>query len=105
MAWRFQEEEVVSYSQVDSTKDFVCTGENSPSPALDIRVAHGMRGFLTVMIYFLINLGAILRVFRPRTSLSTSLVLSLSGIAWSGAYLLFARVYSPFIFRPSFDEE
>lgn len=62
-------------------------------------------GPMTVMIYSLVNLGAILRVFGPATSLSTPLVLSLSAMAWSGAYLLFALVYGRYLLRPSLDKE
>lgn len=61
-------------------------------------------GLLTVCIYILVNLGAMLRVFGPSTDLSTNLVLWLAGISWSGAYLLFALVYGPFLLRPSVDE-
>ena len=62
-------------------------------------------GPMTIMIYSLVNVGAILRVFGPATDISTSLVLSLSAMAWSGGYLLFAFVYGPYLFRPSLDEE
>ena len=62
-------------------------------------------GPMTVMIYVLVNLGAILRVFGPATDLSTPLVLTLAAMAWSGAYLLFALVYGPFLLRQSLDEE
>jgi uncharacterized protein involved in response to NO len=62
-------------------------------------------GPMTVMIYSLVNLGAMLRVFGPATDLSTSLVLGLSAVAWSSAYLLFALIYGPFLLRPSLDEE
>ena len=60
---------------------------------------------MTIMIYSLVNLGAMLRVFGPTTDLSTSLVLGLSAIVWSSGYLLFAVVYGPFLLRPSLDEE
>lgn len=60
---------------------------------------------MTVIIYVLVNLGAMLRVFGPATDLSTSLILGLSAIVWSGAYLLFAIVYGPFLLRPSLNEE
>jgi len=62
-------------------------------------------GPITVMIYILVNLGALLRVFGPASALSTPLVLSLSAMAWSGAYLLFALVYGRYLLRPSLDEE
>ena len=62
-------------------------------------------GPMTVVIYSLVNMGAILRVFGPATELSTSLVLSLSAMIWSSGYLLFAVVYGPFLLGPDLDEE
>lgn len=61
-------------------------------------------GATTVVIYMLVTLGAFLRVFGPITDVPTTLVLELAAIAWSGAYLLFALVYGPFLLRPSLDE-
>ena len=61
-------------------------------------------GPLTVFIYMLVNLGALLRVFGPMTGLPTNLVLGLAAVGWSGAYVLFAMVYGPFLLRPSLDE-
>ncbi len=58
----------------------------------------------TVGIYLLVTLGAILRVFGPSTGLSTTLVLGSAAASWSGAYLLFALVYGPFLLRPSLEE-
>jgi uncharacterized protein involved in response to NO len=61
-------------------------------------------GPTTVLIYLLVNVGALLRVFGPTTGLPINLVLGLAAAAWSGAYLLFALVYGPFLLRPSLDE-
>jgi uncharacterized protein involved in response to NO len=61
-------------------------------------------GPLTVFIYMLVNLGALLRAVGPTTSLPTNIVLGLAAVGWSGAYLLFAVVYGPFLLRPSLDE-
>jgi uncharacterized protein involved in response to NO len=61
-------------------------------------------GPLTVCIYMLVNVGAVLRVFGPMTGLSTNLVMGAAAGSWSGAYLLFAMVYGPFLLRPSLDE-
>jgi uncharacterized protein involved in response to NO len=61
-------------------------------------------GPLTVLIYMLVNLGALVRVFGPMTDLPANLVLAVAAGSWSGAYLLFALVYGPFILRPSLDE-
>lgn len=59
---------------------------------------------MTIAIYILVNLGALLRVFGPATGLPVSLALSAAAVAWSGAYLLFAAVYGPYLIRPSLDE-
>ncbi len=58
----------------------------------------------TVCVYVLVILGAALRVFGPTTGVPTNLVLGFAGAAWSGAYLLFAVVYGPYLIRPSLDE-
>jgi len=62
-------------------------------------------GPMTILIYSLVNLGALLRVFGPATDLPTPLILGLSAMAWSGAYLLFALVYGRYLLRPSLDED
>lgn len=61
-------------------------------------------GPLTVFIYTLVTLGALLRVVGPTTGLPTNLMLGLAVVGWSGAYLLFAVVYGPFLLRPSLDD-
>ena len=61
-------------------------------------------GPMTVFIYTLITLGALLRVFGPIADLPTTLKLGLAAIGWSGAYVLFALVYGPYLLRPSLDE-
>ncbi len=61
-------------------------------------------GPLTVFIYTLVTLGALLRVVGPTTGLPMNLVLGLAAGGWSGAYLLFAVVYGPCLLRPSLDE-
>ena len=61
-------------------------------------------GPLTVLIYILVNLGAVLRVFGPMTDLPTNFVLGVAAVSWSGAYLLFAMFYGPFLLRQSLDE-
>ena len=61
-------------------------------------------GPMTVAIYILVNLGAILRVFGPATGLSTNVMLGFAAVCWSGAYLLFAVIYGPLLSRPSIDE-
>jgi uncharacterized protein involved in response to NO len=61
-------------------------------------------GPMTVGIYTLVNVGAVLRVFGPSSDLPIHAVLGLAAVCWSGAYLLFAAVYGPFLLRPSLDE-
>jgi uncharacterized protein involved in response to NO len=61
----------------------------------------------TVAMYLLINVGALLRVFAPNVDPPTTLsyaMLGLSAFSWSGAYLLFAVVYGPYLLCPSLDE-
>jgi uncharacterized protein involved in response to NO len=69
------------------------------------RLRHADR--LTVAMYILVNIGAFLRIFAPNSETPTALthaMLGLSALSWSGAYLLFAIVYGPFLVRPSLDE-
>ncbi|HEU4500906.1 MAG TPA: NnrS family protein [Nitrospira sp.] len=64
-------------------------------------------GLMTVVIYVLVNVGAILRIVSPASDAPTALthlVLGLSALAWSGAYLLFALVYGSILVRPSLHE-
>lgn len=61
----------------------------------------------TVLIYGLVNLGAVLRVVAPTPDAPTTLthlMLGLAAIGWSGAYVLFALSYGPFLLRPSLDD-
>jgi uncharacterized protein involved in response to NO len=62
---------------------------------------------LTVAMYLLVNAGALLRIFAPNAETPTVLthaILGLSALGWSGAYLLFAVHYGPYLVRPSLDE-
>jgi uncharacterized protein involved in response to NO len=62
---------------------------------------------VTVLIYVLVNLGAMLRIFVPTPDAPTALtylMLGLAAVGWSGAYILFALTYGPFLIRPSLDE-
>ena len=61
-------------------------------------------GPATLCIYVLVTVGAILRVFGSITGLPSNLVLGSAAVGWSGAYLLFAVVYGPFLLRPTLDE-
>jgi uncharacterized protein involved in response to NO len=69
------------------------------------RVRHADR--LTMTIYLLVNVGALLRIFTPHSDIPTTVtyaMLGLSAFCWSGAYLLFAFVYGPLLVRPGLDE-
>ena len=44
-------------------------------------------GPVTVFIYTLVTLGAMLRIFGPTTDLPATLVLGLAAVGWSGAYV------------------
>jgi uncharacterized protein involved in response to NO len=64
-------------------------------------------GVMTVVIYALVNVGAILRVCAPASDApneTMNLLLGLAAVGWSGAYLLFAVVYGPILVRPGLDE-
>ena len=64
-------------------------------------------GPVTVAMYLLVSLGALLRIFAPGTAAPTTLthlVLGLAALCWSGAYVLFALVYGAYLLRPSLDE-
>jgi uncharacterized protein involved in response to NO len=64
-------------------------------------------GPVTVVIYVCVNVGAVLRVFVPTPDSPTVWTYGMLGVAaasWSGAYLLFALIYGPFLVRPSLDE-
>ncbi|MGQ0556434.1 MAG: NnrS family protein [Nitrospiraceae bacterium] len=62
---------------------------------------------LTMAMYVLVNLGALLRIFSPNSVTPTALtqaMLGLSALGWSGAYLLFALHYGRYLLRASRDE-
>ncbi|WP_454064051.1 NnrS family protein [Candidatus Nitrospira salsa] len=59
---------------------------------------------VTVLIYLLINIGAILRVFGPSLHLPEPFLLNVAAACWSGAYVVFAIVYGPILLKPSLDE-
>ena len=67
------------------------------------RIKHA--GPLTVMIYFLVNLGAILRVFGPSLTLSGDVMIGVAAGCWSGAYLLFIVGYGHMLFGRSLEED
>jgi uncharacterized protein involved in response to NO len=66
------------------------------------RIKHA--GPLTVLIYLLINLGALLRVFAPSLTASGDAMLVMAAGCWSGAYLLFVVRYGPMLFGRDLEE-
>ncbi len=60
-------------------------------------------GPVTVAMYLLMTIGALVRVFGPSTDFSMTLVLATAGAGWSGAYLLFFAVYGPYVLRPDIE--
>ncbi len=60
-------------------------------------------GPMTALIYLLVNFGAMLRLLAPMIDGSTTLILALATVGWSGAYLMFAVLYGPYLLRPSLD--
>jgi uncharacterized protein involved in response to NO len=62
---------------------------------------------MTVVMYVLVNVGAIVRVLAPAAdspTILTNLVLGIAALCWSGAYLLFAIVYARMLVGPSLEE-
>jgi uncharacterized protein involved in response to NO len=53
----------------------------------------------TVSIYILVTLGAVLRVLAPFMGDLYAPVLVIGGVAWSGAFALFAVAYAPMLVR------
>jgi uncharacterized protein involved in response to NO len=51
----------------------------------------------TTVIYILITIAAILRVYEPFLNESGSLILSLSGIFWTLSFALFIFIYFPIL--------
>ena len=66
------------------------------------RIKHA--GPPTVLIYLLVNLGAIIRTFGPSLHFPTDVSLSLAAACWSGAYLLFVGAYGRILLGPSLEE-
>ena len=51
-------------------------------------------GPVTTAIYLLVTTAALLRLMVPLTDAYSELLLSLAGVAWSGAFGLFAVLYA-----------
>ena len=100
----------VGLPQEDAVHAFTAGAVGAMTLAVMTRASLGHTGHprhagpLMVLIYMLINVGAVVRVFGPMTGLPSNLVMSLASGSWSGAYLLFAMIYGPFLLRPSLDD-
>lgn len=55
---------------------------------------------ITVVIYLLVHLGALLRVAAPLLPLDYMLAIRIAGGLWSAAFLLFLLAYGPMALRP-----
>ena len=55
---------------------------------------------VTVIIYVLVNAGAVLRVAAPLLPLDYSVAIAVAGGVWSAAFLLFATRYGPWLVTP-----
>ena len=55
---------------------------------------------VTLVIYALVNVGALLRVTAPLFPFGYLNMLTLSGILWSAAFALFILAYGPILLRP-----
>ncbi len=60
---------------------------------------------LTVLIYVLVTLGAVLRVVAPLGIFDYTVGMEFAATAWAGALALFLAVYGPILFRPRLGEE
>jgi uncharacterized protein involved in response to NO len=65
-----------------------------------VRHADGM----TVLMYALVNFGAVLRVFGAWIGVPDTIALGSAAACWAGAYLMFAIVYGRYLFSRSLDE-
>ncbi len=61
-------------------------------------------GSLTIIIFLLVNVGAVLRVFGPSLEWLGDRSLVWAGGCWSGAYLLFAMGYGHMLFGKNLEE-
>jgi uncharacterized protein involved in response to NO len=56
---------------------------------------------VTVVIYLLVHIGALLRVTAPWLPVDYMLAMRIAGGLWSGAFILFLLVYGPMALRPA----
>ena len=58
-------------------------------------------GPMSVLIFSMVNLGAILRGLGPTNACSKTSMLGLAAVCWSGAYIVCAMVYGPILLQPA----
>ena len=61
-------------------------------------------GSLTVALYALVTVGAVLRVAAALRFVDYNLGIDIAAIAWGGAFLLFLLGYAPVLWRPRLGE-
>jgi len=59
---------------------------------------------LTVIVYSLITIGALLRVAASLKLVEYNMGIDIAGLAWGGAFLLFLIAYAPVLWRPRLGE-
>jgi uncharacterized protein involved in response to NO len=58
----------------------------------------------TVIIYLLVTAGAVLRVSASLRVIDYNMGIEVAGLAWGGAFLLFAIAYAPVLWGPRLGE-
>jgi len=61
-------------------------------------------GPLTVVLYVLVTVGALLRVAASLRLIDYNLGIDIAGVAWGGAFLTFLVAYAPVLWRPRLGE-
>lgn len=62
-------------------------------------------GAATALIYGLVTAGAVLRVAASLRLVDYNLGIGVAGLAWGGAFLLFAVAYAPVLWRPRLGDQ
>jgi uncharacterized protein involved in response to NO len=62
-------------------------------------------GPATVVVYLLVTIGAVLRVFASLRLIDYNLGIDVAGVAWGSAFLLFLIAYAPVRWRPRLGEK
>jgi uncharacterized protein involved in response to NO len=62
-------------------------------------------GPATVVVYLLVTIGAVLRVFASLRLIDYNLGIDVAGVAWGSAFLLFLIAYAPVLWGPRLGEK